>query len=278
MKIPTISLRSLGFCLSWLAVSLAHGQEGKLPLWEAGVLSATALTPAYPGASERLGRATILPFMIYRGDVLRVDRGGVEARVVKTDEVEVDVGFSGALPASSRDVAIRDGMEDLGTLLEFGPRAKITLDRPTPGSRIRLQLPVRAVLEFRGGIRQQGMTFEPELSYEARDKVPGWNVGASVGLLFADQRLSDYFYGVDAPYATAARPAYAARPGLLATRLAVNASTAVTQDLRVLAAIRHDSYQGAANATSPLMQSSNGTSLAIVLIWTLGRSTEMVNP
>jgi len=278
MTVIASPLQICGACLIALFASVAHAQEGKLPLWEAGVLSATALTPAYPGASERLWRATLLPFLIYRGDVLRVDRGGVEARVVKKDDFEIDVGFSGALPASSRDVAIRQGMEDLGTLLEFGPRAKITLNRPTPGSRVRLQLPVRAVLEFQGGVRQQGVTFEPEISYESRDLVPGWNMGTSVGLLFADQRLADYFYGVAPRYATAARPAYSAQPGLLATRLAFNASTAISPDLRVLAAVRYDSYQGAANTGSPLMQSSNGVSLAAVLVWTLGRSTQMVNP
>ncbi|MBC7685018.1 MAG: MipA/OmpV family protein, partial [Bdellovibrionales bacterium] len=47
------------------------------------------------------------PFFIYRGDVFRVDQGGIGARLVNRERVELDVGIAASLPAHSDDVAAR---------------------------------------------------------------------------------------------------------------------------------------------------------------------------
>ena len=50
--------------------------------------------------------------------------------------------------------------EDLGALFEFGPRLKIRVADIDATSRLRAELPLRAVIEARGGLRRQGWTFE----------------------------------------------------------------------------------------------------------------------
>ena len=67
----------------------------------------------------------------YGKPVLRADGGSVGARVVKTRDVEFAIGFAGALSAKSRDVSVRQGMPDLGYMVEFGPRVRFNLARPT---------------------------------------------------------------------------------------------------------------------------------------------------
>ncbi len=52
----------------------------------------------------------VLPYLIYRGEVLRADRDGIGARVVHTRDLELDLGFSASLPARSTDNADRTGM------------------------------------------------------------------------------------------------------------------------------------------------------------------------
>lgn len=52
------------------------------------------------------------------------------------------------------------------------------------------------------------------------------------------------------------------RAGLLATRLAANASKDQTPHLRVFGFVRFESYGGSANSASPLFLRSNGTSVA----------------
>ncbi len=263
-------------CLSgMLSMFSAQAQERPLPLWEAGVFAGVASTPAYPGSADRSQRALALPFFIYRGEVLRADRGGLGARVMHTDDLEFDVGFAASLPANSKNVAVRAGMPDMGTLVEFGPRLKMTLAKPTAGSRWKLELPVRTVLEFSGGMNRQGWAAEPEISYESRDLIAGLNLSANASLVFGDRSLNQYFYSVAPRFASAARPTFDAKAGLISTRLGLSLSKEINADLRVFGFLRYDSYAGAANLNSPLHLNASGSSAGLGLTWTFGRSTEL---
>ena len=257
-----------------IAATAAQAQEGARPLWEIGAFGGATSTPAYPGAADRTSRAVVLPYLIYRGDVIRAERGSLGARMVRTDNFEFDLGFAASLPANTQDTAARQDMPDLGTLIEFGPRLKMTLARPAPGSQVRLEVPVRAVLEFNSGVHAQGVAFEPELVFETRDIGAGWGLSASGSLVFGDRKLNNFFYGVMPAFATITRPAFDAQAGLIATRLALSTSKEITPDVRLFGFVRYESYSGAANLNSPLHQSSNGTSIGIGLAWTLGRSEE----
>lgn len=251
----------------------AHAQSSQ-PLWEAGAFVGAVGTPAYPASSDRSGRVLALPYVVYRGDVLRIDRSNVGARLVHTDDLEVDLGFSASLPASSQDVAVRNGMSDLGTLFEFGPRVRGTLARLSPGSRIRYDLPLRTVIEVNSGIRNQGFAMEPELTYEVRDFYDGWRLSTGASLVIGDSRLQNYFYGVPTSAATAQRPAFEAQAGLLATRLSLSTAKSVTPDVRVFAFVRYESYAGAANRASPLFVQNSGTAAGLGLTWTFARSSD----
>jgi outer membrane scaffolding protein for murein synthesis (MipA/OmpV family) len=251
---------------------LAPVARPALPLWEVGAFGGGLSTPAYPGSVDRTARALLVPFFIYRGEVFRADRSGIGARVVHQRNYEFDIGFSVALPANSDVVQARSGMPDLGTLLEFGPRAKFTLARPAPGSELVLELPLRMVLELRGGVRDRGVAFEPALTYDIRDIGAGWSLGTSAGLMLGDQRLNQHFYGVEPAYATATRPQYDAQAGLISTRFSLNTSKAFNKDVRFGGYVRYESYQGAANLNSPLHLASQGTSVGVGITWTLGRS------
>jgi len=243
------------------------------PLWEVGVMAGGVSMPAYPGAANHTSRALVLPFLIYRGEVLRSEQGTFGARLVHGDQYEVDVGFAGSLPASSKDTPARAGMPNLGTLAEFGPRLKVKLFDDGPEHQLRLDIPVRAVLELRSGVRQQGVAFEPELRWNQRLS-GGWSVDTSAGLVWGDRSLNQYFYGVDAAYITPTRPAYTADAGLIATRLGMTVYKKLTPDVRLLGFARLDDYSSNANRSSPLFQKNSGTSVGVVLAWTLGRSAQ----
>jgi outer membrane protein len=223
----------------------AHAQERTLPLWEAGIGAAFFSTPAYPGADDRSNRGLALPYLLYRGKILRADQNGVGARLLNTDKVEFDIGFSGALPAHSDDVDARRGMPDLGTLVEFGPRVKYKFADLGEHGRLRAELPLRAVIEARGGLRA----------------------------VFGDRRVNRYFYEVAPQYATAERPAYQADGGLLLVRTGVSGTWRLNPDLRLFGFVRLESYSGAANEDSPLMRKSTAASVGMGFAWTFARST-----
>ncbi|MFM7698160.1 MAG: MipA/OmpV family protein [Limnohabitans sp.] len=247
------------------------------PLWEAG-LAVFALTgPAYPGAEDDVGRTLALPWFIYRGPVWRAAGGTIGARVAKNEFAEFDIGLGGALRASSEDVNVREGMPDLGFLLEFGPRAKLILARPSQDSAVRLELPLRGVFEFNSGVYYRGLAFEPKLTYDNRNLGRGWGFSGSVGLIYGDQTFNQYLYGVPSPYATSSRSAYTAKAGLITPRAQLTLSHKLNEDVRMFAFTRTDFAGKGVNSSSPLHLQDQGTSVGAGLIWTLGRSSQMVS-
>lgn len=267
--------RRWGWTITMLALTgpaLAQQQANDLPLWEAGLFGGAAATPAYPGAEDRSSRAVILPMLIYRGKVLRADRSGVNARLLATERVELDLGFALSLPARSGDVAARAGMPDLKSLLEFGPRLKVLLAEPWPGSHVRLEVPLRAPVELGNGFRRQGLVLEPRLVWETSGDSGIWQTDVNLGVVAGDARLNQYFYEVAPQYATAVRPAYHAGGGFMMTRLGASLSRRLTPDWRVFGFSRYDNYSHAANRDSPLFRRNSGWSVGLGFAWTGYRS------
>jgi outer membrane scaffolding protein for murein synthesis (MipA/OmpV family) len=161
-------------------------------------------------------------------------------------------------------------------LFEVGPRLKIRLaDVDASGpirSRLRAELPLRAVVEARGGLRRQGWTFEPKLAYETRGERGLWALEGNVSVVFGDKRINRYFYEVQPQYANASRTAYQADAGMMLTRLGLFATRQINPDLRLFGFMRYESYAGSANRDSPLHLKNSGASAGIGFAWTLARS------
>lgn len=259
--------------LALLASATAFAQESEaLPLWELGAFGIGLSQQAYPGSDQMIDRALALPFFIYRGKYLRADRGNLGVRAVKTESMELDVGFSGAFGSNSNSIEARKGMPDLGTLVEFGPRIKWHLGSAPGNGRLRAELALRGVFDLTDNLKDKGVSLEPELVYE-RTSASELRYSTSFGLVFGDPRLTDTFYGVAPAYATAVRPAYVAQGGLIMSRLSLNISKGVTPDLRVFGFARLASVEGAANSASPLVRQKEASTIGIGLTYTIARSS-----
>lgn len=255
--------------------AVAAQEAGGLPLWEVGVFTMGVSQQAYPGADQQLNRALLLPYAIYRGEVFRADRSGVGVRKVLSPAVELDLGFAAAFGSRSNEIEARTGMPELGTLVEFGPRIQWTLGQAPGNARLRADFAVRGVFDVADRMTDKGVAFEPKLVYE-RNSTMGWRYSVGAGLMFADQRLADTLYGVAQAYATPTRSAYAAQSGLVASRLSLSVSRAMTPNLRLSAFTRVDSVGGAANQNSPLVNKNTGATTGLLLTYTLAQSQTLV--
>lgn len=235
------------------------------PLWEVGIVGLALSQQAYPGSDQQVARAIALPYALYRGPLLRADQGAVGLRAVKTASYEFDVGFAAALGSQSSDIDARRGMDDLGTLVEAGPRIKWFLGPPRDPTRWRVELPLRGVFDLSDGLAYRGLALAPALIFEHR--VLGLTHEISAGALVGSRKLNDMFYGVSAAEATARRPAYAADSGLVAWRLQTSVSRAIGAQWHAFAFARLDSVAGAANAHSPLVRRRHGGSIGLGLAW-----------
>ncbi len=247
--------------------------EGQ-PLWELGGFGTVLSQQAYPGSSQSIARGLVLPFFVYRGQYLRAERGAAGLRAIKTDRTELDIGFSAALGSTSSEIDARNGMPDLGTLIEFGPRIKWKLG-PGPGQGTwRADLALRGVFDLTDKFKDKGLALEPELVFE-RTTTSRWQYATAVGLVFGDQRLADTFYGVAPEYAIAGRPAYAAQAGLIYSHLSISAGRSITPNLRLGGYARVSSVAGSANADSPLVRQNTGTTFGLGLVYTFARSSRL---
>lgn len=243
------------------------------PLWEIGAVAVGVSQQAYPGSDQNAGRLIALPTFIYRGPLLRAEQGSLGIRALKTSNLELDVGISGAFGSNSEDNVARQGMPNLGTLVELGPRLQWKLGSAPGGGTWRAEFPVRAVFDLSDGAAHRGWSFEPKLAYERR-ALGGWRYTTTLGVTLADQALAATFYQVTPEQATLTRPAYTAQSGLLAWRLGTTFSRSLNPDWRLFGFARLDSVLGGANQNSSLVRQTTGASVGLGVTYTWMRSSE----
>ncbi len=251
-------------------------EEGvELPQWELGIGVAPLTVPTYRGSSRQRNFVFPVPFVVYRGDWLRVDRGGAQGLLWESDRVELDVSADGAVPAESTDDGPRAGMEDLAPIVELGPSLEVLVDE-NDQRRLELQLPVRAAVAIESGrTNQQGWKFHPQLNYDAPDLISGWDIGISAGPIFGSRTYHGYYYDVPPSAQRPDRPAYRADAGYSGASLLASASQRF-DDMWVGGFIRYDNLSGAAFEESPLVETQHAVSAGFAVSWVLWTSEATV--
>jgi MipA family protein len=250
------------------------------PLWELGIGFSALLLPDYRGSDEYRVYPLPYPYVVYRGDVLRIDEHEISGRIFKTDRILLDVSVYGYLPVKSSNNTARQGMEDLDPTFEIGPALKIKLlDSKEDKYKMNLTLPVRAVFStnFRS-VSHEGWVISPRLNFEKDDIIPqtGLNFGISAGPMFADRGYHEYIYTVDPSYATVSRPAYSAGGGYSGSTLTGGLSKGYKQFI-FSAFVSADFLQGAVFEDSPLVKRSTSFMTGISLSWIFFKSERTVN-
>jgi hypothetical protein len=246
---------------------------------EAGIFGGGALLPDYPAADRAEPRPLALPWVIYRGELLRSDDRGLRGHLYRGADLELTLNANGALASQSSGGA-REGMPDLDHLGEIGPSLRWTAWRDAERlTRFSLELPVRAAFstDF-SSIRYRGLVFAPEIALEraalARD---GDRARVGIGPVFAGDGLMDYWYEVQPDQARPGRPAYAPRGGYLGLRLQFSYRTPLTERVSLVAGGRVEEFSGATNEASPLFRSTLNLTLVAGISVTLYRSAAQVD-
>lgn len=271
----------IGLTLFALALSLSPSwaRAEQLPLWEAGAGAAVVSFPDYRGSNERQTWLLPVPFLIYRGEFLQADERRMRGMFYKTDRLEVDFSFNGAVPVDSGKNEARRGMPDLDGTLEIGPALNVKLMETAGGKmRAELRLPARGVLasDF-SHVRHVGWIFQPNIAVDIRDPLgnTGWKLGVLAGPILGDRRYHRYFYEVEPAFATATRPAYTPGGGYAGTQ-AIAALSKRYGDIWVGGFVKWDTLHGAAFADSPLVKQKQGFAGGVSAAWVFGKSRTLV--
>jgi outer membrane scaffolding protein for murein synthesis (MipA/OmpV family) len=248
-----------------------------LPLWEVGVGIFPSTFPAYRGSDQQQYYLLPFPYLVYRGDYLRMDREGLRARLFNTERVQLNISLNASAPARSEDSNARAGMPDLDPTVEIGPSLNILLAEFADKHSLKLRLPVRSVIATDlGSTEQAGWIFNPHLKLESEDVFGGWDAGLSLGPLFGNGKYHAYYYSVDPQYATATRPAYRASGGYSGTLLLASLSRRLER-IWMGGFIRYDNLSGAQFEDSPLFETDHSLMAGFAIAWIFRQSSRTLS-
>lgn len=251
-----------------------------LPLWELGLTAAAARLPHYIGSDEYENYVYPLPYVIYRGDILRADREGVRGIFYKGEKFETSLSFWGNPPVSDDNEA-RQGMPELDAIGEVGPALRYYVYRYGWQDHLYLQAAIRTAISFgfNGGFDidtgYQGWHSSLDLSYQNKSSFEDQKLSLflKAGLHFADSNYNDYFYGVANQYATSQREAYDADAGYAGLSLSSSLYKELTPKLSIGCYARWNNLNGAVFEESPLVRDKNNYAIGSVLVWKLAASS-----
>ncbi len=269
---------SLVVAIAALASPLAV-TAAELPKWELGAGVFAMRLPDYRGSDEYRNYFIPLPYVIYRGERVQLDRRGATGILFESKRVELDVSANAANPVRSDRNQARAGMRDLDPTLELGPRLRLTiLESPSRGVKLNFELPLRAVFALDlPSARYIGWNVNPVLNLDLRNVWgSGWNVGTQAGPVYGDRRYHAYYYEVETPYARPDRPAYGARAGYSGTQLSIGVSKRFTSTW-VGGFVRAYSLGGAAFEDSPLVRSHSAILAGVGFAYIFAVSGEKVD-
>ncbi len=250
------------------------------PLWELCVGGGGAYSPDYPAADKNSLHGLALPYVIYRGDRLRLGSDSIAKGVfIDNDYTELNVSLEASFNANSSDNNARRGMPDLDYLFEIGPQLKIKLGE-LYGGKTELQLPVRAVFstDF-STVDHRGYLFNPKFSYKRQYIFnSAISMDSSIGSSFTTKKLHEYFYRVEPQFATATRTAYEADGGYLGSKITLGLSYGISNRLRAYVGGHVGYYGGAANEDSPLFRQKMNSSVYVGFTWSIFQSDTRVSP
>lgn len=274
MKMPN---RKMLLALACLVVS-GKAMADK-PLWEVGAGIAAVNFPDYRGSDQRQSYVLPVPYIVYRGEFLKVEREKVRGLLFKSEKTELDISLNGSVPVKSSRNRARADMPNLSPTFEIGPSLNLSLFKSeSKNEQLDLRLPLRPVFAVSSsGVRNEGWLFQPQINLDLRNisGLPEWNVGLLAGPIFGDARYHQYVYGVESAYATPTRPAYQARGGYAGMQF-ISAISKRSHDYWMGAFIKLDTLNGAVFADSPLVRSRTNASAGFAISWILGVSKTMV--
>ena len=231
---------------------------------ELGIGIGALSLPHYRGSDQQSEYVSFIPYVRYNGERLKFDREGGRYNFYDDDDIRIDLSLAFSLAVDSRDNITRQGMTDLGHILELGPRVQFKLYQSQGKNiRIRFALPLRTAYATDFNRTENiGWVFSPYLQF--RYFKSGWESAISVGPVWASEQYHDYFYDVAPQYSTATRANYNAKAGYSGSRVTVTVSKRFNNIFFGLFA-KYDNLNNAVFIDSPLIKKEDSFILGVAL-------------
>lgn len=250
-----------------------------LPLWEFGLGAGVLNAPHYRGSKTVANIYLPIPYVIYRGDVFKIDREGIRGQLFESDRINLDISLAGNIPVPESEDSARAGMPSLDPLGEIGPELEFKLWNTLHDKHsFWFKLPYRFVFSVGNPlIKYQGWSLSPYVEYKLKIKhassLMRYNI--SIGPIIAGRKYHNYFYEVDPQYVTPQRDEYHADSGYSGSRITVSVIRNTRKYFLGFFA-RYDNLNGAEFIDSPLVETKNYFIFGVAFSWIITSSSEHV--
>ncbi|MFT7129157.1 MAG: outer membrane protein [Gammaproteobacteria bacterium] len=268
--------KTIGFSVLYtLAMAFSAGvMSEEKPLWEFGAGVASLYNPDYLGANQETAYALPIPFINYRGKLIRADRDGVRGFIYESEKLDLNLSFSGSLPVNSKDNDAREGMDDLDLMLEVGPTLQYQLLKNSRHL-LRADWPVRGGFSVGSKfMAYQGWTTNPRIHHEM--DLNRWKLTTTLGPVFSNSRYHGFYYDVDRQDIRPGRDGYESDSGYTGTRFSTGLKRRIG-DYFIAGKVTYYNIGGASNEDSPLIKKDDYFGVSLVLVWVFGKSDTMVS-
>ncbi|WP_020207577.1 MipA/OmpV family protein [Gilvimarinus chinensis] len=234
--------------------------------WELGIGVGGIYAPDYKGSKSYRDYVAPIPYVVYRGPVIRTDRDGVRGDFLRTNAYEFTASMAVSVTPDSDKNALREGMPELTSTLELGPAVNVNLSGEDFSQGLSLTLPVRAVVALGDGSPDYiGLVSAPSVVHRGSFK-GGWKSTLRAGPVFASGKYHDYYYSVAPKYALPDRPEYNASSGYNGFNLQ-GALSRRFSDYWYAFYIRYSNIQGVNFDDSPLVETEHNVSGGFAISW-----------
>lgn len=234
--------------------------------WELGIGVGGIYSPDYKGSKTYRDYIAPIPYVVYRGPVIRTDRDGVRGDFLRTNAFEFTASGAVSVTPDSDKNPLRQGMPELTSTLELGPAVNWNLTGDDFSTGLSVTLPVRAVIALGDGSPDYvGLVSAPSLIYRRSFK-GGWKSTLRAGPVFASGKYHDYYYSVDPQYVTAERPEFNASSGYNGFNGQFSVSRRFSDYWYAFYA-RYSNIQGASFTDSPLVETEHNVTAGFAVSW-----------
>lgn len=251
--------------------NISYAQEDTNKKWEFGLGVGVVSGPDYRGSDEYRNFISPIPYVVYRGKIIRSDREGIRGNFLRTDRYEFTFSASAAITPDADKNVLREDMPELGSTLELGPSFNINLTGADFSQGWHLQIPWRAV--FAIGADESGYigsVFQPQFVY--RNKISDWTFIYRAGLAFASDDYHDYYYNIAPEYVTETRSYFNADGGYSGWNNQMAFSRSFNHKgirTRLALFIRYDNIGGTDFTKSSLVVTDHSYRGGLAFIWVI---------
>ncbi|MCP4388405.1 MAG: MipA/OmpV family protein, partial [Gammaproteobacteria bacterium] len=211
LRLSVTEITAWTTCLLLLLLSGSVLAQAELPRLELGAGLFALDAPDYRGSEESSTYLLPVPYIKYRGDVLRIDEG-VQGVVFESPDWLFTLSADFSLPADD-DTPEREGMEEIDAVFEIGPSLNYRI-MALQNSAWWIDLPLRFVYAIDSKHEFIGRVFQPRLSWrKPANRLDEWKLHFLIGPVYSNDEHHAYFYSVGDNEVTATRPAYDADAG-----------------------------------------------------------------